>query len=459
VNILLVSVGKEEYQFERKLADFLREIGWRAQLVTLGRYNVDFKTAPADTTVVEEKIPDLFAAPQKRLPDLDNRVHQLEKEFQIPCIRRLYFTDRIHRPRLHHEWQSAQVLWHYFQFWREYLQKEKFDIGFMEHGGEMVRWGAFHNCRKLGIPLYQSFFCPLPGRFWPLNNMEHHVPEIKWQTREEISPELRTELNLFVQNLREGRKDFVRIRKMDFQWSMPFLLLRAVYRKYLEGAPQYKRAMLWEYTRESFLKITRKHLMKIFYYEPRPDEKFIFFPLHYIDDAQIVIRAPEYYNQFSLLEILANSLPYGYKLYVKEHPSLIGAFPFSEIRRLLRKCPNVRMINPLFHPHKLIRWAQAVCTINSTTGFEAMLFKKPLLVFGKTYYRDAGFSINVTELGSLPDKIRDALDWEPPDDEQILNFLAKLYLSSFPGEPMCLDSSEENARSTSRALVSLAKLT
>jgi len=192
-------------------------------------------------------------------------------------------------------------------------------------------------------------------------------------------------------------------------------------------------------------------------YSPVRDENFIFYPMHYIDDAQIVIRAPHYYNQFALIEILANALPFGYKLYVKEHPSLIGCFPFRQMRDLIKKCKNIRIINPLCHPHNLIKRAKAVATINSTTGFEAILFRKPLLVFGKAWYRDAGFSTNVYALEDLPEKIKDVLNRPTPTEGQILSFLSKLKKHSFKGDTMSLNYSEGNAKDIAVALCKVLK--
>jgi hypothetical protein len=457
MRLLLVSVGKDEYLFQRKVADVVRRSGWDAELVTLGHYNLDYKTPPPDTTVVEERIPGLFARPKRKLDDLDAKIHWLENEFGVPCIRRLCFTDRIHRPRLKEEWQSAQVLWQYVTFWKDFLAEKKCDLGFMSHGGEMIRWGAFHNCKKQNIPLYQEYFCPLPRRVFFKINMDYDLEVSDWNEEEPISDDEKHELLSFMHGIQEGRRDFLIIRQMDFQWTMPLLLVRAYFRKYVTAHRGYSNALLWNYTKESFWKITRKHLVKMLYSQPRDDERFIFYPIHYIDDAQIVIRAPHYYDQFALMEIMAKALPYGFKLYVKEHPSLIGCFPFEAMWRLKKRCSNVRIIHPLYHPHKLIKKASAVATINSTAGFEAIIFKKPLLVFGKAFYRGAGLSTDVGELHDLPAKIAAALTSPVPSDERVIQFLATLKRYSFDAEIMQFNPSNENAEKVAHALLELAR--
>ncbi|MCX7001156.1 MAG: hypothetical protein NT106_12815, partial [Candidatus Sumerlaeota bacterium] len=392
MKILFVSVGKEEYLFQRQMAYFLEEKKWEARFVTLGNYNVDYKEPPKDTTVIEREDPRIFSTPLQTPSDCEERIRHVEQNFGIPCLRRLFSTDRIHRDRLKSEKEYAFLTALYFEFWDKFFSSHSFDIGFMEHGGELIRWSAYYQCHTQGIPFYQVFFCPIPDRIFLLKNMDYNIKGVDWQAKENISPEEKEEWRVFLSNIRESKIDFVKIHRTDFHWSMPFLFLRAYYRKLFTNIPGYKKARLWNYTKDHFWKITRKHFMKLLYSKPMKGEKYVFFPLHHNDDAQLLIRAPQYANQFALIEILANALPYGYKLYIKEHPALIGGFSYRMLRDLKNKCPNIRIINPLHHPHKLIKDAAAVATINSTTGFEAILFRKPLMIFGKTFFRGTGFS-------------------------------------------------------------------
>ena len=53
--------------------------------------------------------------------------------------------------------------------------------------------------------------------------------------------------------------------------------------------------------------------------EPR-DEPFVIYPLNTSPEAALLGSYPELADQFSLIKNISMNLPYGVKLYVKEHP-------------------------------------------------------------------------------------------------------------------------------------------
>ena len=52
-------------------------------------------------------------------------------------------------------------------------------------------------------------------------------------------------------------------------------------------------------------------------------KKFIYFPLGVDEEHSLLITAPYYTNQIETIRHVAKSMPIGYKLYVKEHPSSV----------------------------------------------------------------------------------------------------------------------------------------
>ena len=78
---------------------------------------------------------------------------------------------------------------------------------------------------------------------------------------------------------------------------------------------------------------------------------FVYFPLHVIDDYKIKRVIPHCYDQASIIEQVADALPHGVELVLKEHPMSIGRNPLALLRRLER-IPNARLVEA---PHELAR--------------------------------------------------------------------------------------------------------
>ena len=144
------------------------------------------------------------------------------------------------------------------------------------------------------------------------------------------------------------------------------------------------------------------------------------------------VRSPEFINQEALIEYLGRCLPYGYKLYVKEHPAAIGAHALWPTRYYL-KSHNTKLIHPRVNSFDLIKNADCVVTINSKVGVEALMQLKPVIVLGKAFYRGHGITHDVKNLGNLNNYIIKALN-NKPHREKVSDFLAKVYAVTYPGE-------------------------
>ncbi len=121
------------------------------------------------------------------------------------------------------------------------------------------------------------------------------------------------------------------------------------------------------------------------YEEIDQEEDFFFFPLHFTEDAQIRLRAPEFYNQFELIKAIALNIPPGTLLYVKEHPFYKGGYPVKSLLDMAR-VPNIKLIDPNISSKRILKHAKAVITINSTVGFEGLFFHKPCFCLSKAFY-------------------------------------------------------------------------
>ncbi|MCG2718061.1 MAG: hypothetical protein L6408_04405 [Nanoarchaeota archaeon] len=150
--------------------------------------------------------------------------------------------------------------------------------------------------------------------------------------------------------------------------------------------------------------IVRKAFVRSLFKPLEKNEKFFFFPLHYLIDAQMLYREP-FVDQYALVEQISHCLPQGTKLYVKAHPHWSGSDVNYKRAKQLSKIQNIRFIPPTTNPYYLINNAIATITINSTTGFEAVILNKPMITFGHEIYAKEGVSIVVRDLKELPDII------------------------------------------------------
>lgn len=110
-------------------------------------------------------------------------------------------------------------------------------------------------------------------------------------------------------------------------------------------------------------------------------------PLHQIPESSTYISAPMYVNEISLIETISKLLPISWKLYVKEHQSMIGKRNL-EFYKKIKTLHNVKIVQSNLYkdPKPWIEKSIGVITITGTTAFEASMLNKPAIVFGEAFY-------------------------------------------------------------------------
>lgn len=164
--------------------------------------------------------------------------------------------------------------------------------------------------------------------------------------------------------------------------------------------------------------------------KPNYREQYVYYTLPFEPEITTMLWAPFYLDQISLVENIAKSLPMNFKLYVKEHPTMIGHRPVSYYKKLLR-IPNVRLIDPSISSYEITKNARLVITITGTVGLEALLLKKPVITFGRPFYNKLDMVKKVGSMHSLPKLIRDALENHKHDEEQLVRFLTIYFEGTF----------------------------
>lgn len=153
-----------------------------------------------------------------------------------------------------------------------------------------------------------------------------------------------------------------------------------------------------------------------------------YFPLHVHNDFALTLRSPIYLNQIDLIKRLLKNIPKHEFLYIKEHPARIGALNFIDAFKMLSKYNNLKILYPSINSYEILENCKSVITINSKTGYEALILNKPLFVFGESYYKKLSFvsycNLNNINLNQTKKIIQKKLN----------KFFIKLYSKTFNGQ-------------------------
>lgn len=155
------------------------------------------------------------------------------------------------------------------------------------------------------------------------------------------------------------------------------------------------------------------------------DDRYFVFPLHYMEDAQLTFREP-LTDQFKLIKDISRALPTGYYLYVKPHPHYLGSDVSLRKIRYLSKIHNIKIIDPLTPIIDLISNAAGVITINSSTGFEALIKGVPVLSFGHEFYSKEDLCYIVRDLNILSETLLEMLHTQK-NRRLIQDFIKRVY--------------------------------
>jgi hypothetical protein len=153
--------------------------------------------------------------------------------------------------------------------------------------------------------------------------------------------------------------------------------------------------------------------------------RYALYPLNTEPEVALLAFGRPYRNQIETVRNLAVSLPVGWKLVVKEHPNAYG-YRRAGFYRKLRQIPNVLLAGPRGDTGRLIDGSSLVALVFGTIGLEAIIKRKPIVVFCRTPY--AVFPRNmvryVDNLWELGAEIRDLLASYEYQEPQVEAFLA-----------------------------------
>ncbi|MFC5299820.1 hypothetical protein [Azospira restricta] len=162
------------------------------------------------------------------------------------------------------------------------------------------------------------------------------------------------------------------------------------------------------------------------------DRPLLYYPLHVPADFALTVRSPEYLDQLATIDFLCRCAPLGWRVAIKEHPALIGAIDPVRTAELLRRHDNLVLLSPAINNHWVLSAAEAVVTINSKAGAEALLYRKSVFALGDSFYKDSPLVTRVRSLAELPALL--ATPRREIDDTGVERFFQDVWDCSHPGE-------------------------
>ncbi|MEA2348599.1 MAG: hypothetical protein QOG62_2386 [Thermoleophilaceae bacterium] len=371
---------------------------------------------------------------------------RIAEQYDTPTFRDIYRTDFV-CDKAREDWCVERTVRHVMAFERIFDIWDP-EVVVPEVGNETIRRAAHLVGLRHGSPVLFLFYTifPDPLRLY-VDTMD--APIVEPDAVVELSPAERASVEEFASSFIARNKPI-----RDYRRAMPGLSQGRSLARHLavsvlyDRGNEYLRPIQW--TAGAIRDAVRALRARTQYQSPRSGRPYVYFPLHIVDDYKLKAVIPHCIDQLSIVKQVAQALPHGYDLVVKEHPMSVGRTPIRTLRELNR-IGNVRLVGAKTSSHELIREACAVTVISSTVGLEALLHGKPVLTIGRPFY--SGFGVTRDLDG--PSGIREAVPRllrDEPDRERILRFLHAARGRCLPGAPVLVDRSDQNARSLAHSL-------
>ncbi|HEX6713077.1 MAG TPA: hypothetical protein VF066_06815 [Thermoleophilaceae bacterium] len=377
--------------------------------------------------------------------DVNGEVARIERDYPIPSLRDVYRVDPAVRGRSE-AWCVERTVRHFLALEKVIAEFDP-QVVVPEVGRETLREAAYLAGMRHGAPVFfllNSIF-PNPLRLTIDSYHTRLVPDD--EVRPLTGPE-RREVEAFVREFIGRGKPILGHRRVKVTLSK----LRDFARHIAVSTTQERDNDYLRPSRfvTSYFQQKGRELAVARLYEDLAERPFYYFPLHVTDDFKIERAIPHCADQESLIRQVADNLPQGYDLVLKEHPRSLGRNSPAMLRRLTR-IPNVRLVDPYVNSHELIRRAEGIVVISSTVGIEALMYGKPVLTLGQPYFAGYGVTVDLDSFRHIRTAVPALREFEP-DPERVLELLHAGMRTTLPGAPSWVSLSDENARDLGASL-------
>lgn len=173
---------------------------------------------------------------------------------------------------------------------------------------------------------------------------------------------------------------------------------------------------------------------------PDVAKPYVYLPLHYQPERNSSPQGGLFVDQLYLAEVLAASLPAGWRMYVKEHPTQwlsrgagFSSYRFKGFYKALAAMKHVIVVPIETSTYQLTEYARAVATITGTAGWEALHRRKPVLAFGHPWYQHCPGVLKVHDVDSCRAAFQEIVGGFAPREEDVLRYLQAFDAASFHG--------------------------
>jgi hypothetical protein len=171
------------------------------------------------------------------------------------------------------------------------------------------------------------------------------------------------------------------------------------------------------------------------------NKKIIFYPFHVPVDFSLTIRSPDYLDQIKTLDKLSGLIDSKYQIIIKEHPSMIGSISSKEIINLLKKNKKILLLNPYINSKDIIKSSDAVITINSKVGIEALLYGKMVISLGTSFYEECPLIYKINSINEIKKCLKKKKIYS---QSVVLKYLNSIWNKSYSGSLFNIDQNNIN---------------
>ena len=115
---------------------------------------------------------------------------------------------------------------------------------------------------------------------------------------------------------------------------------------------------------------------------------------------------------------------------------MIGAIDAARLRQLILRYDNLHLIAPDVNNYRLMTAADAIVSVNSKSGAEAILLGKPVIVLGDAFYTRSPFVCHVEKLSNVSESLQAAIGHSRPsfESDEVDRYFEAVWRQCLPGE-------------------------
>ncbi|WP_168379948.1 capsular polysaccharide export protein, LipB/KpsS family [Acinetobacter indicus] len=324
-------------------------------------------------------------------------------------------------------------------FFEEIFNNYNIDCVLYENISNSFAYMAYKSCvkhDKLYVGLMGS---RLPGHFEIQNSIiDKELDKLSLLKKEPISGEEIEWFTAYKNKINSIEPDYMKNNGLDNVSLSRLLKFEKIYQLYKLAIIGFKYNSYYDFQfgspwkaifrglKVNFFRYYRTKLSNKYYLdnevvkEKSSKERFYVYPIHYHPESSTSVLAPEYTNEYTNIINIANNLPFGTYLYVKDHKSAKGVQDLSFYKKI-SVLPAVRLVNYDYNIKELIGRSQGVITVNSTAGYEALLLGKPVYLLGRVFYENFA---NVKKLTNFKSLRTELLSFDVTHDDVMYDFLS-----------------------------------